>query len=241
MAGIGDLKFDTNGLIPAVVQDDADGKVLMLAYMNRESIEISMREGRTCFWSRSRQELWRKGETSGNVQYIRSITADCDSDTLLVRVSKAGPACHTGAESCFFNEVFAADEAHSADKTSGLANSGLQGKPVAAAAQDFESERLYNLLVSRKKEMPEGSYTTYLFEKGLDKLLKKIGEESSEVIIAAKNTDNSELVYELADLYYHALALMVYQGVTLEQVQKELGSRSVIDKKAKQETEKAGG
>jgi phosphoribosyl-ATP pyrophosphohydrolase/phosphoribosyl-AMP cyclohydrolase len=187
-----DLKFDERGLIPAVVQDAGTKQVLTLAYMNKEALAVSIAEGRTCFYSRSRQALWRKGETSGNVQHIVSITADCDGDALVVEVVKDGPACHTGAESCFFNPVF-----------------------VSPEVRAFSLPGLYALLEERKKTRPEGSYTTYLFEKGLDKILKKIGEESTEVIIAAKAEDKKETVYEIADLVYHVLVLMVQSGITL--------------------------
>ena len=206
------LKFDEKGLIPAIVVDGTSGQVLTLAYMNRESLEISMREGRTCFWSRSRQEIWRKGETSGNVQRIVSITADCDLDALVVKVEKAGPACHTGAESCFFNPVYESDE-----------------------LSEFSLDGLYALLQGRKEQLPEGSYTTYLFQKGLDKILKKVGEESTEVIIAGHARDKRETVYEIADLAYHVMVLMVELGISREEVQRELASRHVIDHKVKQE------
>ena len=205
------LKFDEKGLIPAIVVDDATGEVLTLAYMNRESLEISLERGLTCFWSRSRQELWLKGETSGNYQHIVSITADCDYDALEVRVKKDGPACHTGAESCFHNPIL-----------------GEKKEP-------FRLEGLYELLLSRKTEMPEGSYTTYLFRKGLDKILKKVGEESTEVIIAAKAQDKAETVYEIADLAYHVLVLMAQAGISVEDIRKELAGRHVIDHKVKQE------
>ena len=206
------LKFDERGLIPAIVVDAENKKVLTLAYMNRESLEISMREGRTCFWSRSRQELWRKGETSGNRQKVVSITADCDYDTLEVKVHKLGPACHTGAESCFFNELKASEE-----------------------PEPFSIQGLYELLLDRKAAKPEGSYTSYLFEKGLDKILKKVGEESTEVIIAAHARDKRETVYELADLAYHALVLMAELGITPDEVRSELAGRHIIDHKVKQE------
>lgn len=213
-----ELKFDEKGLIPAIVQDYYTGRVLTLAYMNKESLEITIKEGRTCFWSRSRQELWRKGETSGNVQHVVSLTADCDHDAVLVKVIKEGPACHLGTDSCFENKLMDKEE------------------PV------FSPEDLMDLLKSRKALMPEGSYTTYLFQKGLDKILKKVGEESTEVIIAAKSEEgNGELIYELADLYYHALVLMVEKGVTLDQVRNELASRHVIDHKVKQEKMTANG
>ena len=206
-----ELKFDEKGLIPAIVVDDETGKVLTLAYMNRESLAISMEKGLTCFWSRSRQELWLKGETSGNYQHIVSITADCDGDALEVRVKKDGPACHTGEESCFHN-------------------------PVLGEKQDkFQLEGLYQLLQSRKRELPEGSYTTYLFQKGLDKILKKVGEESTEVIIAGKAEDKAETIYEIADLAYHVLVLMVQLGISVEDIRKELASRHIIDHKVKQE------
>ena len=218
MLDIDSLKFDSQGLIPAIVQDHGTDRVLTLAYMNRESLEITLKEGRTCFWSRSRRTLWRKGETSGNVQHVVSVTADCDRDALLVRVIKEGPACHLGTDSCFENPILDTEE------------------------EAFSPDKLMELLQSRKKDLPEGSYTTYLFEKGLDKILKKVGEESTEVIIAAKSEEgNGELIYELADLYYHALVLMVEKGVTLDQVRNELRSRHVIDHKVKQEKMKADG
>ena len=212
MLNINELKFDAQGLIPAVVVDAASKKVLTLAYMNRESLEISMKEGRTCFWSRSRQELWRKGETSGNVQHIVDITADCDRDALVVTVNKEGPACHLGTDSCFNDKVFQGDQ------------------PVP-----FSVEGLYALLQGRKETLPEGSYTTYLFQKGLDKILKKVGEESTEVIIAGKANDKPETVYEIADLMYHVMVLMVEMGISVEDITAELASRHVIDHKVKQE------
>lgn len=212
MFDINTLKFDEKGLIPAVVVDALSKKVLTVAYMNRESLEISMKEGKTCFWSRSRQELWRKGETSGNYQHIVSITADCDRDALTVEVLKDGPACHLGTESCFNETVYQSEENHG-----------------------FSIDGLMELLKGRKADKPEGSYTTYLFEKGLDKILKKVGEESTEVIIAAKAEDKKETVYEIADLAYHVLVLMVEAGISLEDVRKELASRHIIDHKVKQE------
>ena len=212
MINIDELKFDTNGLIPAVVVDSITKKVLTVAYMNRESLEISMEKGLTCFWSRSRQELWLKGETSGNYQHIVSITADCDKDALVIVVEKDGPACHLGTDSCFANPVWQSEE-----------------------KQEFSLNGLYDMLVGRKNDKPEGSYTTYLFEKGIDKILKKVGEESTEVIIAAKADDRNETVYELADLAYHAMVLMVQMGITVEDVHKELASRHIIDHKVKQE------
>ena len=212
MINIDELKFDTNGLIPAVVVDSITKKVLTVAYMNRESLKISMEKGLTCFWSRSRQELWLKGETSGNYQHIVSITADCDKDALVVVVEKDGPACHLGTDSCFANPVWQNEE-----------------------KQEFSLQGLYDMLVGRKNDKPEGSYTTYLFEKGIDKILKKVGEESTEVIIAAKADDRNETVYELADLAYHAMVLMVQMGITVEDIHKELASRHIIDHKVKQE------
>ncbi len=212
MLNIDALKFDGRGLIPAIVVDASSGKVLTLAYMNRESLEISMREQRTCFWSRSRQELWRKGETSGNVQHIVDITADCDRDALVVRVNKEGPACHLGTDSCFNDKVFLGD-----------------------AAEPFSVKGLYSLLEGRKENLPEGSYTTYLFQKGLDKILKKVGEECTEVIIAGKAGDKRETVYEIGDLMYHVLVLMVEMGISVDDVLSELASRHVIDHKVKQE------
>ena len=212
MTSIDELKFDERGLIPAIVTDARTGQVLTLAWMNRESLGISMEKELTCFWSRSRQELWLKGETSGNYQHIVSITADCDKDALVVAVEKDGPACHTGTESCFTAPVWESD-----------------------TRQEFHLRDLYTLLEGRKRDKPEGSYTTYLFEKGLDKILKKVGEESTEVIIAAKAEDRKETVYELADLAYHAMVLMVEMGIPLEEVRQELASRHVIDHKVKQE------
>ena len=213
MLDIGQLRFDENGLIPAIVTDAGSGRVLTLAYMNRESLQISIREGRTCFWSRSRGELWRKGETSGNVQYIVSITADCDRDALEVKVSKTGPACHLGTDSCFNDIVWQKEEA----------------KPA------FRTEDLYRLLLQRKEERPEGSYTSYLFEKGLDKILKKVGEEATEVIIAGKEENRDETVYEIADLMYHVLVLMAQLGIEPEEIRQELAGRHIIDHKVKQE------
>ena len=207
-----ELKFDEKGLIPAVVVDAKSKKVLTVAYMNRESLEISIKEKRTCFWSRSRQELWRKGETSGNVQKIVSITADCDKDALTVMVEKSGPACHLGTDSCFNNVVWENDELH-----------------------EFSYEGLMKLIEGRKTDKQEGSYTTYLFEKGIDKILKKVGEESTEVIIAAKDNDKGETIYEIADLAYHVMVMMIEMGISLEDIFNELASRHVIDHKVKQE------
>ena len=212
MISINELKFDDKGLIPAIVVDNRTKNVLTLAYMNRESLEISMDKELTCFWSRSRAELWLKGETSGNYQHIVSITADCDMDALVVMVEKDGPACHLGTDSCFTNRLF-----------------------VSENRSEFDYEGLYKLIEGRKTEKKEGSYTTYLFEKGLDKILKKVGEESTEVIIAAKAQDKPETIYEISDLLYHLMVLMVEAGISLEEVRAELASRHVIDKKVKQE------
>ena len=212
MLDINTLKFDEKGLIPAIVVDSITKKVLTLAYMNRESLEISMEKGLTCFFSRSRNELWLKGETSGNYQHIVSITADCDNDALVVTVEKDGPACHTGTDSCFTKAVWESEE-----------------------LKDFSLDDLYALLLGRKKDKPEGSYTTYLFEKGIDKILKKVGEECTEVIIAGKANDKKETIYELADLAYHAMVLMVEMGISVEDVHRELASRHIIDHKVKQE------
>ncbi|MBR3967180.1 MAG: bifunctional phosphoribosyl-AMP cyclohydrolase/phosphoribosyl-ATP diphosphatase HisIE [Clostridia bacterium] len=212
MIDIEKLKFDEKGLIPAIVVDSVTKKVLTLAYMNRESLKISMEKGLTCFWSRSRQELWLKGETSGNYQHIVSITADCDYDALTVVVEPDGPACHKGTFSCFENPVWQSEERH-----------------------EFSLESLMGLLEGRKKDKPEGSYTTYLFEKGVDKILKKVGEECTEVIIAAKAEDRAETIYEIADLAYHVMVLMTEQGISLEDVHRELASRHIIDHKVKQE------
>ena len=212
MLNIDELKFDEKGLIPAVVVDAENGKVLMMAYMNRESLKISIEKGLTCFWSRSRQELWLQGETSGNYKHIVSITADCDRDTLLVKVEKDGPACHTGNETCFNDVIWESDELH-----------------------EFTYEGLMELIAGRKTEKKEGSYTTYLFEKGLDKILKKVGEETTEVIIAAKDKDKKNTIYEIADLTYHVMVLMIEAGISLDDIHKELASRHVIDHKVKQE------
>lgn len=212
MIDINELKFDEKGLIPAIVVDAVTKKVLTLAYMNKESLKISMEKGLTCFWSRSRQELWLKGETSGNYQHIVSITADCDRDALVVEVEKDGPACHTGSDSCF---------------TAPLWESGERS--------EFSYESLMKLIEGRKTDKKEGSYTTYLFEKGIDKILKKVGEESTEVIIAAKADDKRETVYEIADLAYHVMVLMIEMGISLDDIRAELASRHVVDHKVKQE------
>ncbi len=212
MFNIDELKFDEKGLIPAIVVDAKTKKVLTLAYMNRESLEISLEKELTCFWSRSRNELWLKGETSGNYQHIVSITADCDNDALIVLVEPDGPACHTGSYSCFTKPVFQSEE-----------------------RSEFSYEGLMELIRGRKTNPQDGSYTTYLFNKGLDKILKKVGEESTEVIIAAKAEDKKETVYEIADLAYHIMVLMVETGISLDDIRDELASRHVIDHKVKQE------
>ncbi|WP_314921486.1 bifunctional phosphoribosyl-AMP cyclohydrolase/phosphoribosyl-ATP diphosphatase HisIE [Slackia exigua] len=206
-----DLTFDAAGLIPAVVQDFFTRDVLTVAYMNRESLAITLAEGRTCFWSRSRQELWRKGETSGNVQYVVSVRADCDGDALVVEVVKDGPACHLGTDSCFTKQLFK-DE----------------------SVQRFTLDALYALLCERNERRPEGSYTTYLFAEGTEKILKKVGEEATEVIIAAMKGDEGETVYEIADLCYHVLVLMAASGIGLDEVRAELADRHVVDRKEKQ-------
>ena len=212
MLNIDELKFDEKGLIPAIVVDSITKKVLTLAYMNKESLAISMEKELTCFWSRSRNELWLKGETSGNYQHIVSITADCDKDALVVVVEPEGPACHLGTTSCFENPLFQSENRH-----------------------EFSYQGLMELIEGRKTEKKEGSYTTYLFEKGLDKILKKVGEECTEVIIAAKDDDRAETIYEVADLAYHVMVMMIQMGISLEDIHKELASRHVIDHKVKQE------
>lgn len=212
MLDINELKFDVKGLIPAVVVDAESKSVLTVAYMNKDSLEISMKEGKTCFWSRSRQELWRKGETSGNYQHIVKITADCDRDALTVMVKKDGPACHLGTDSCFNDTVYENNE-----------------------IDYFTYDGLMELIKGRKIDETEGSYTTYLFQKGIDKILKKVGEESTEVIIAAKADDKKETVYEISDLCYHVMVLMIQMGISLEDIRNELASRHVIDHKVKQE------
>ena len=212
MLNIDELKFDKDGLIPAVVVDSITKKVLTVAYMNEESLKITMEKGLTCFYSRSRRELWLKGETSGNYQHVVSITADCDGDALVVVVEKDGPACHTGTDSCFTKPVYHSEE-----------------------LSEFSIQGLYDLLVGRKTDKPEGSYTTYLFEKGIDKILKKVGEECTEVIIGGKAGDKKETVYEIADLAYHVMVLMVEMGISVEDIHRELASRHIIDHKVKQE------
>ena len=212
MINTDELKFDENGLIPAVIVDSVSKKVLTVAYMNKESLNISLEKGLTCFWSRSRGKLWLKGETSGNYQHIVSVTADCDKDALVVVVEKDGPACHMGTDSCFNSVLYQSDK-----------------------YSEFSLRGLYDLLVNRKEQKPEGSYTTYLFEKGIDKILKKVGEESTEVIIAGKADDKKETIYEIADLAYHIMVLMVQMGISVEDIHRELASRHIIDHKVKQE------
>ena len=212
MIDIETLKFDEKGLIPAIVVDSVTKKVLTLAYMNKESLKISIEKELTCFYSRSRQQLWLKGETSGNFQHIVSITSDCDNDALIVMVEPDGPACHLGTTSCFNNEVFQSEDRY-----------------------EFSYQGLFDLIKGRKTDKKEGSYTTYLFEKGLDKILKKVGEESTEVIIAAKDNDKGETIYEIADLAYHVMVMMIEMGISLEDIFDELASRHVIDHKVKQE------
>ena len=206
------LVFDKDGLIPAVVQDAYSKKVLTVAYMNRESLEISMKRRLTCFWSRSRRKLWLKGETSGNFQHIVSITADCDMDSLVIEVVKDGPACHLGTDSCFTNTVYENED-----------------------AEEFSVDGLYELIEGRKTDPKEGSYTSYLFDKGIDKIIKKVGEECTEVVIAAKGGDRDETIFEIADLTYHVLVLMAEYGITLNDIRGQLASRHVVDKKVKQE------
>ena len=206
------LVFDKDGLIPAVVQDAYSKKVLTVAYMNRESLEISIKRRLTCFWSRSRKKLWLKGETSGNFQHIVSITADCDMDSLVIEVVKDGPACHLGTDSCFTNAVYENEDIN-----------------------EFSIEGLYDLIKGRKDNPKEGSYTSYLFDKGVDKILKKVGEECTEVVIAAKGGDKEETVFEISDLTYHVLVLMAECGITLNDIKAQLASRHVVDKMVKQE------
>ena len=213
-----DFKLNNDGMVPVVVQDYRTQEVLMVAYMNEEAYNQTLKLGKMTYYSRSRNELWTKGLTSGHLQYVKSLTADCDYDALVVKVIKDGPACHTGSESCFFEALYQDD-----DKA------------------EFSMDGLYALLTGRKEKMPEGSYTTYLFSKGLEKILKKVGEESSEVLIGAMKNDKAETIYEISDLAYHVLVLMVQMGITVNDIRDELGSRHVIDKKVKQETSKASG
>ena len=200
-----DKYFVKSELIPAIIQEKSTGEVLMLAYMNRESMQKTFETGYTWFWSRSRQELWMKGETSGHIQYVKSLTADCDFDTILAKVSQIGVACHTGAPSCFFNEIVKKEYA--------------EKNPL----QVFED--VYSIIADRKIHPKEGSYTNYLFDKGIDKILKKVGEEATEIVIAAKNPEPEEIIYEISDFLYHAMVLMVEKGVTWEDVTQELAQR----------------
>ncbi|MBQ7726359.1 MAG: bifunctional phosphoribosyl-AMP cyclohydrolase/phosphoribosyl-ATP diphosphatase HisIE, partial [Clostridia bacterium] len=226
MINLDKLHFNHRGLIPAIVVDATSGDVLTLAYMNRESLQVSINRKLTCFYSRSRHELWLKGETSGNYQHIVSITADCDYDALVVKVNKEGPACHSGNDSCFFHPVFAADP-----------NEMKKAEPPKTQVfkPDFSFDRLYALLQGRKETLPEGSYTSYLFKKGIDKILKKVGEECTEVIIAGKADDKAETIYEVADLAYHVMVMMTEMGITPDDIRKELADRHIIDHKVKQE------
>lgn len=197
-----EIKFDDKGLVVAVAQDYITNEVLMVAYMNKEALEITLQENKACYFSRSRQSLWRKGETSGHTQNLKGLYYDCDADAILMKVEQIGCACHTGAYSCFFNKVY---EENITDQS--ILN------------------KVYNQIINRKENPVEGSYTNYLFDKGLDKILKKVGEETSEVIIGAKNKNKDELVYELSDLIYHSLVLMVSEGVTIDDIKKELTKR----------------
>ncbi|HIU80563.1 MAG TPA: bifunctional phosphoribosyl-AMP cyclohydrolase/phosphoribosyl-ATP diphosphatase HisIE [Candidatus Coproplasma excrementipullorum] len=212
MINLDELKFDDRGLIPAVVTDYYTKKVLTVAYMNRESLEISIKEGKTCFYSRSRQKLWRKGETSGNFQHIVYIKTDCDRDALTVEVVKDGPACHLGTDSCFNDYVYASE-----------------------SLPQFSVDGLYSLLEGRKKDKPQGSYTTYLFEQGIDKILKKVGEECTEVVVAGKGGDKAETTFEIADLMYHVMVLMVQIGIEPKDIIDEMAKRHIIDHKVKQQ------
>ena len=197
-----EIKFDEKGLIAAIAQDYITNEVLMAAYMNKEALEITLKEKRVCYFSRSRNCLWRKGETSGHIQHLKGLSYDCDADAILLKVDQVGNACHTGAYSCFFNKVYEED---------------ITDKSII--------NKVYCQIQNRKDNPKEGSYTNYLFNEGLDKILKKVGEESSEVIIAAKNNRKEELIYEICDLIYHSLVLMVSEGVTINELQKELTKR----------------
>ncbi len=225
---IQNLKFDEQGLIPAVVQDDATGEVLMVAYMSAESLAKTMQTGETWFWSRSRKELWHKGATSGHTQQVVDVRLDCDGDTLLVRVNPNGPACHTGERTCFFRGANDAQprESAKANSTIQTADSPLSLVNVAAMDLGILLQDLYKLIQERKDQRPEGSYTTYLFDSGLDKILKKVGEETAETIIAAKNEDRKPLSGEISDLLYHLLVLMVERDVSLQDILGELSHRA---------------
>ena len=235
MLNIKELNFDKNGLIPAIVIDTETKEVLMLAYMNEESLQISMSEGKTCFWSRSREEIWRKGETSGNIQHIINIKTDCDKDTVLITVKKDGPACHTGKDSCFFEDIYNVNyvdgfnyvDGHNEADTAGYADntSALVQSQAGKRAKQFSLENLHAVIKNRKENIKPGSYTNYLFEKGIDKILKKLGEETTEVIIAAKENSKKEVVYELSDLFYHVLVLMTEMDISIDDILRELESR----------------
>ena len=212
---IGSLRFNADGLIPAALPDYKSGELLMLAYMNRESLARTIESGLCCFWSRSRGELWTKGETSGNYMHVCEIYADCDLDTLRISVKADGPACHTGSRSCFFNRVGGVEETEE--------------------NAEFSLDGLYGVIRGRKDDPKEGSYTTYLFQKGREKIMKKVGEEATEVIIAGAIDSREETIFEISDLTYHILVLMVEMGISLDDVRAELASRHVIDKKVKQE------
>jgi phosphoribosyl-ATP pyrophosphohydrolase/phosphoribosyl-AMP cyclohydrolase len=214
---IDSLKFDEKGLLPAIIQDFESGQVLMLAYMNKESLTRTRESGKTWFYSRSRQKLWQKGEESGHVQEVKEISFDCDNDCLLIKVAQTGVACHTGHYSCFYQTLDGKEVESPLFDLSAVYNSAGGGPGIL-----YE---LYDIILERREKMPEGSYTAYLFNKGLDKILKKVGEENAEVIIAAKNRDKAELVYETSDLLYHLLVLLVEQGVSLAEVFSELKSR----------------
>lgn len=210
------FKYNEQGLMPAVVQDYQTKEVLMVAYVNQESLKLSLKKGETVFFSRSRQKIWHKGETSGNKQQIKEIYYDCDQDTILFMVKAAGPACHTGENSCFYRKL--AEE--------NLLDKDQPEQPKAAEFKQGQViDLLYNLILNRKSTMPADSYTTYLFSEGIDKILKKVGEEAAEVIIAAKNEPDSELIYETADLVYHVLVLLAERGITPAKIRKELTKR----------------
>ena len=213
MFDIKNLKYNQDGLIPAIITDAADGAVLMLGYMNAESLGITLEKKKVCFFSRSRQKLWLKGETSGNFLNVVSIKTDCDADTLLITAKPDGPTCHTGVRSCFFEDIYEDEDAE----------------------QAFCLDDLMKLIEGRKIDPKEGSYTTYLFEKGIDKILKKVGEECTEVIIAGKGGDRAEAIFEIADLTYHIMVMMTEMGISIDEVRAELASRHVVDKKIKQE------
>lgn len=202
------IKYNDRGLIPAVLQDYESGEVLMLAYMNKKAFKKTIETGKACFWSRSRQEIWLKGNTSGNYQEVQNIYLDCDGDALLVQVKPEGPACHTGEKSCFFQHLAGADK-----------------EDFAFQKKASFLQVLSEVIAARKKELPENSYTTYLFEKGIDKITKKLAEEAAEVIIAAKNEDEEEIIYESADLIYHLLVLLESNRISVEQIFSELKSR----------------